>query len=55
MIQETQSWCSVTTYWGGMGRELRGRLKRERTYVCPWPIHADVWQKPSLYCKVIIL
>ena len=20
-----------------------------------WPIHVDVWQKPTQYCKVIIL
>ena len=24
----------------------------EGTYVYLWPIHADVWQKPSQYCKV---
>ena len=23
-------------------------------YVYPWPIHADVWEKPSQFCKVII-
>ena len=23
--------------------------------VCLWPTHVDVWQKPSKYCKVIIL
>ena len=28
---------------------------REGTHVCLWPIHVDVWQKPSQYCKVIIL
>ena len=22
---------------------------------CLWPIHVDVWQKPSHYCKLIIL
>ena len=30
-------------------------LKRERTWVHPWLIHVDVWQKASQYCKVIIL
>ena len=30
-------------------------LKREGTWVRPWLIHADVWQKASQYCKVIIL
>ena len=29
----------------------RGGLE---THVYLWPIHVDVWQKPSLYCKVII-
>ena len=24
-----------------------------RTHVYLWPIHVDVWQKPSHYCKVI--
>ena len=26
-----------------------------RTRVCLRPIHTDVWQKPSQYCKVAIL
>ena len=30
-----------------MGREVAGRFKREGTYVYPWLIHVDVWQKPS--------
>ena len=38
-----------------MGREVRGRFKRENTYVYLWLIHADIWQKPSQYCKAIIL
>ena len=48
MTEETQSWCSVTTYWlkSGMGREEGGGLKREGTDVCLWPIHVDAWQKP---------
>ena len=32
-----------------------GRFKREWTYVYLWLIHVDIWQKPSQYCKVIIL
>ena len=35
--------------WGG-GR----RFKREGTYVYPWLIHVDVWQKPEQYCKASI-
>ena len=27
----------------------------EGTYVYPWLIHIDVWQKPTQYCKAIIL
>ena len=38
-----------------LGREVEERLKREETYVYLWLIHADVWQKPTQYCKVIIL
>ena len=40
---------------GGMGRKMGGRFKREGTYVYLWLIRVDVWQKPSQYCKVIIL
>ena len=50
----TQSWCSVTTSRGGMGRKVGGRFKREGTYVYLWLIHVDVWQKPSQYCQVIL-
>ena len=32
-----------------------GRFKREGTYVYPWLIHVDVWQKPKQYRKAIIL
>ena len=38
-----------------MGREMGGRFKREGTYVYLWLIHVDVWQKPTQYCKAIIL
>ena len=30
-------------------------MKREGTYVFLWPIHVDVWQKPTQHCKAIIL
>ena len=29
------------------------RMKGPHVYL--WPIHTDVWQKPSQFCKVIIL
>ena len=35
--------------------EMGRRLKREGTYVYLWLIHVDVWQKPTQYCKAIIL
>ena len=38
-----------------MGWEVGGRFKREGTYVYLWLVHGDVWQKPSQYCKAIIL
>ena len=31
------------------------RFKKEGTYVHLWAIHVDVWQKPTQYCKTIIL
>ena len=36
-------------------REVRGRLKREGTYVYAWLIHGYICQKPTQYCKAIIL
>ena len=41
--------CDNLQGWDGMG----GKFKREGTYV--WLIHADVWQKPTQYCKTIVL
>ena len=38
-----------------MGREVGGRFKREGMYVYLRLIHVDVWQKPTRYCKAIIL
>ena len=29
--------------------------RREGSYVCLWLIHVDVWQRPTQYCKAIIL
>ena len=40
----------------GCGWSWRGRrFKREGTHVYRWLIHAVVWQKPTQYCKAIIL
>ena len=38
-----------------MGWEVGKRFKREGMYVHLWLIHVDVWQKPTQYCKAIIL
>ena len=34
---------------------MGGRFKREGTNVPLWLIPIDVWQKPTLFCKAIIL
>ena len=46
--------CDSLEGWGGEARRGRG-FKREGTHVCLWPIHVDIWQRPSQYCKIIIL
>ena len=33
---------SVSTWRGGVGREMGGRFKREGMYVYLWLIHADI-------------
>ena len=38
-----------------MGREMGRRFKGEGTYIYLWLIHVDIWQKPSQFCKAIIL
>ena len=38
-----------------MGWEVGGRFKREGTYVYLWLSHINVRQKPTQYCKAIIL
>ena len=38
-----------------MQRELGASFKGEATYVYPWLIHVDVWQKPTQYFEAIIL
>ena len=42
--------------WGEEGGGIGGlRIGGVTTHVHLWPIHADVWQKPSQYCKVTVL
>jgi len=35
MTKLSQTRFSETTWWGGLGREMRGRFKREGAYVYP--------------------
>ena len=35
--------------------EVGVRLKKEGTYTYLWLSHVDMWQKPTQYCKAIIL
>ena len=51
----TQSQCSVTTEWGGMGRQVERGTKREGTYICLMLIHVAIRQKSTKYCEAIIL
>ena len=55
MMQGTQSWCSIITWKDGVGRVVGGVFRSGGTHVYLWPIHVDVWQRPSQYCKVTIL
>jgi len=55
MTQGAQNQCPETTWSGGVGDGWEGRFRKEGIYVRLWPIHVDVWQRPSQYCKVIIL
>ena len=38
-----------------MGKEVGGEFKREGTYVQAWPIHVDIYQKPSQYCNYPVI
>ena len=47
--------CDILEWWDGSGGTGERRLKREGTYVYLLLIHVLIWQKPSKYCKAIIL
>ena len=48
----SQSQCSGTTQRDRGGREVGERVQDGgHTYVYPWLIHVDVWQKASQYCN----
>ena len=46
--------CSVTTQGGGMGCEMGGRVKTTKLMYL-WRIHIDIQQRPTQYCKAIML
>ena len=41
----------LTVWRDGAGREVAGGFRMEGTHVYLWPIHTDVWQKPSQHCN----
>ena len=50
--------CKITeqvTWLKRVGREVGAVQDGGVTYIHIWPIHTNVWQKKSQYCKVIIL
>ena len=55
MMQGTQSRYSVITWRDRVREEVGGVFRMEGTCAYLLPIDTDVWQKPSQYCKVIIL
>ena len=45
--------CDTLEGWDGVGGG--GEFQEGGTYAYLWLIHADIWQKPTQYCKAIIL
>ena len=45
----------TNTYFIFWGYGLQFQSYQDKFHVYLWLIHIDVWQKPSQYCKVIIL
>ena len=55
MKQGIQNECSGTTQRVRVGGGGGEGIRDGETAVYLWLINVDVWQKPSQYCKVIIL
>ena len=53
--QQGALWQPAGGGGGGGRRGWGGRLRRVGMRVCLWLIHVVVWQKPTQYCKAIIL
>ena len=47
--------CENLEWWDGVVGVVEQRFKWENTYVHLWLIHVDIWQKPTQYCKAIII
>ena len=49
--------AEINRYWItlAMYNSYIRNTKREGTYVYPWPIHVDVWQEATKFCKATIL
>ena len=45
--------CDNLEEWDGMG-DGRG-FRREGTYVDLWLIRVDEWQRPTQYCRAVVL
>ena len=52
---ENSNWGLYNNLERANGWEEGRRFKRKGTYVYLWLIHVDIWQKPTQYCKAIIL
>ena len=50
-LKPTALWQPRGVGWGGVG----GGSRRKGHIYIPMVIHVDVWQKPTQYCKAIIL
>ena len=45
----------MSYFWFKASQVPRKKIPNEGTYVYLWLIHVDVWQKPTPFCKEIIL
>ena len=56
MYDAGNSNLGLCDYLGGWDAVRDGRdVQERRAYVYLWLIHVDVWQKPTQYCKAIVL
>ena len=53
MIRSSTLYSDYLEEWDGEG--AGGQVQEGRDIRLPGLIHADTWQKPTQYCKVVIL